>query len=190
MKDDSQLLLEYMMTEGFNPNNYRKILELLQSAPNSISKYLTDNNQYLLSKNVVYSELEEYQIEGANGYLIKNGIFVPKSLENDMHFLHNASIVPYQRQSYNYPTIDEFDSIIFSQSMITPNTLYALANSANLNHDKYFGFVINNDEKKEDKKGLINGCFEIISAYDNNYRLTHETVSEENKEVYLIKKKK
>lgn len=190
MKNNSLLLLEYMISEGFNPNNYKKILELLQSAPESISKYLTEYDQYLLSKSVVYSELEDYQIEGANGYLIKDGIFVPKSLENDRHFLYGTPKVPYQRHGYNYPTIDEFDSIVFSQSIITPNTLYAITNASNVNHDKYFGFVINDDEKKQEKIKLINGCLDIISTCDNDYGITHETISEENKEVYLIKKKK
>ena len=58
-----------MISEGFNPNNYEKILELLQSAPLSLSKDLTKYNPYLLSDKVVYSELDEYGINGAYGYL-------------------------------------------------------------------------------------------------------------------------
>ena len=50
-KKDSLLMLKYMISEGFNPNNYERILELLQSAPLSLSKNLKEYNPYLLSKN-------------------------------------------------------------------------------------------------------------------------------------------
>ena len=39
-KKDSLLMLKYMISEGFNPNNYERILELLQSAPLSLSTNL------------------------------------------------------------------------------------------------------------------------------------------------------
>ena len=43
-KKDSLLMLKYMISEGFNPNNYERILELLQSAPLSLSKNLKEYN--------------------------------------------------------------------------------------------------------------------------------------------------
>ena len=43
-KKDSLLMLKYMISEGFNPNNYERILELLQSAPLSLSKILKEYN--------------------------------------------------------------------------------------------------------------------------------------------------
>ena len=39
-KKDSLLMLKYMISEGFNPNNYERILELLQSALLSLSTNL------------------------------------------------------------------------------------------------------------------------------------------------------
>ncbi len=49
-KKGSLLMLKYMISEGYNPNNYERILELLQSTPLSLSKNLTEYNPYLLSK--------------------------------------------------------------------------------------------------------------------------------------------
>lgn len=89
-KIDSLLMLKYMISEGFNPNNYKRILELSQSVPNSISKDLVEFcNQYLLSKKVIYSELDAYSIDGAVGYVENNNVFVPKTIYNDERFLHN-----------------------------------------------------------------------------------------------------
>ena len=68
-KKDSLLMLKYMISEGFNPNNYERILELLQSAPLSLSRNLKEYNPYLLSRKVLYSELDDYGIDGAYGYL-------------------------------------------------------------------------------------------------------------------------
>ena len=96
-RKESYLFLKYLLEEGkFNPNNYEGILELGQSVPNSLSKYLRDFNQYLLSKKVVYEELDSLGLNGAYGYL-EQGIFVPKSLENDKHFIEDAPKVPYIR---------------------------------------------------------------------------------------------
>ena len=39
-REDSLLFAEYIINNGFNPNNYENILELIQSVPSSISKYL------------------------------------------------------------------------------------------------------------------------------------------------------
>ena len=89
-KKDSLLMLKYMISEGFNPNNYERILELLQSAPLSLSKNLKEYNPYLLSKKVLYSELDDYGIDGAYGYLENSEIVVPKTIENDNRFLYRS----------------------------------------------------------------------------------------------------
>ena len=112
-KKDSLLMLKYMVSEGFNPNNYERILELLQSAPLSLSKDLTEYNPYLLSDKVVYSELDEYGIDGAYGYLENSEIMVPKSLYNDDHFLYSSEKRLCQKHSYGTPSIDEFRTVIF-----------------------------------------------------------------------------
>lgn len=192
MEDRAYLLLEYMVTEGFNPNNYNKILELLQSAPDSISKYLAKYNQFLLSKNVIYPQLEDYAIEGAYGYLTEEGIFVPKTLENDRHFLEEAPKVPYKRHSYSYPQIDEFDVTIFLENLVTFRTLDAIIYSSKLIKDNYFGFVLDNSEDQLKNIDLINRCFNIVrnNSANSDYELAHETLSREDKQIYLIKKKK
>ena len=69
-RKESYLFLKYLLEEGkFNPSNYEGILELGQSAPNSLSRCLRDFNQYLLSKKVIYEELDSLGLNGAYGYL-------------------------------------------------------------------------------------------------------------------------
>ena len=80
--NDSKLFYDFIRSNGFNPENYYQTLELVQSVPNSMSQYLREYKQFLLSRKVTYSELEEYDIKGALGYLEADAtITVPKTLE-------------------------------------------------------------------------------------------------------------
>lgn len=187
-QNKSRLLLEYMMSEGFNPNNYKGVLELLQSAPNSISRYLTDYNQYLLSKEVVYSELEKYGIDGAYGYLTGSKIYVPKTFGNDIHFLYNAPKVPYIRHDYGYPCLDEFGTTIFSQESVTPNTINTIINSLKVNKDHFFGFILGGDKDNQEIVEIIQGCYQIVKNMDDSYKFGQTT--QDNNQLYLIKKMK
>ena len=82
-EDDAKLLLEYMILNGFSPRSYHNILELNQTVNNSLSKYLKEYKQFLLSTKVNYQELLEHNIKGARGYLDRNdGIVIPKSINN------------------------------------------------------------------------------------------------------------
>ena len=121
-KKDSLLMLKYMISEGFNPNNYERILELLQSAPLSLSKNLKEYNPYLLSKKVLYSELDDYGIDGAYGYLENSEIVVPKTIENDNRFLYRPVKRLYQKHSYGTPLIDEFGAVVFLQDSLEENS--------------------------------------------------------------------
>lgn len=191
-KDDALLLLEYMVSEGFNPNNYERILELFQSAPDSISKYLAKYNQYLLSKKVLYCQLEDYGIDGAYGYLTEKGIYVPKTLDNDKHFLEEAPKVPYKRHSYSYPSVEEFEVAIFLENLVIPRTIDTTIYCSKLIQDKYFGFVVDNSDNTKTNIELIKRCFNIVkrNSMDDSYELAHETLRQEDKQIYLIKKKK
>ena len=80
MQRNNALLLKYFKEEGrFRPYYSDGLLELGQSAYNSLSRYLNEYNQYLLSEKVNYDELNELNINGAFGYLDSCGICVPKS---------------------------------------------------------------------------------------------------------------
>lgn len=191
-KKDSLLMLTYMISEGFNPSNYERILELLQSAPLSLSKSLTEYNPYLLSDKVVYSELDEYGIDGAYGYLENKEIVVPKTLGNDNRFLYTPSKSLYQKHSYGTPSIDEFEAVMFLETSLVNNNdkIYkAIQNSLGVNN-QYFGFIVDKYPSitHADQK-LIYAYYQLMSKL-GNYELTHDTISEENKELYLIKKKK
>lgn len=105
---NAQLFKEYIESEGFNPERYNQMLELNQDVIGSISIYLNNYQQFLLSTKVNYNELQSAGIYGANGFVEKNGIFVPKTLQADDHFFGGyLPKVPYKRHWYHYPKIGE-----------------------------------------------------------------------------------
>lgn len=187
---ESTLVLEYMLSNGFNPNNSKGILELLQSAPESMSKYLKNYNQYLLSNKVKYNELENYGIKGACGYLDGEGINVPKSLESDAYF-YDSPILRIKRIGYKLPSLDEFDTIIFSglwDRLETPRILQ-LAKYDDFN--RLFGFACDfHDEQLSQKLKIFKLFLETLNDHSNKeFEIVHDTVSRKNKELFLIKEK-
>ena len=191
-KKNSLLMLKYMISEGFNPNNYQRILELLQSAPLSLTKDLKEYNPYLLSKKVNYQELSDYGIDGAYGYLQNNRILVPKTIYNDDHFLYQPAKSLYKRYSYSVPSIGEFDTIVFFEDFSEDNlsdeqknSIYnAIENSLKLKN-LYFGFITKmNDPQTDYVDQIVKPKIDQIDSY----KLSYETISEENKKLYLIKK--
>jgi len=190
-KKDSLLMLKYMISEGFNPNNSERVLELLQSAPLSLSKNLTEYNPYLLSDKVVYSELDEYGIDGAYGYLENSEIMVPKSIYNDNHFLYSPEKILYSKHSYDVPTIDEFETVIFFEDSLEEKTneIYnAIKNSLNFK-DLYFGFITEMYPQIDYGDQRLVYVFHQLMNQSDGYKLSYETISEENRKLYLIKKK-
>ena len=61
---NSALFLQYIEAYGFNPSNYMTIWELVQSAKGSMSQFLREYNQYLLSRKVNYNDLDALGING------------------------------------------------------------------------------------------------------------------------------
>ena len=105
---NAYLFKEYIESEGFNPERYNQLLELNQDVLGSVSTLLKNYQQFLLSTKVDYSELQSAGIYGANGFVEKDGIFVPKSLKADDYFFGGyLPKVPYKRHWYKYPKIGE-----------------------------------------------------------------------------------
>lgn len=158
-RKESYLFLKYLLEEGkFNFMNYESILELGQSEPNSLSKYLRDFNQYLLSKKVVYEELDSLGLNVAYGYL-EQGVFVPKSLVNDKHFIEDTPKVPYIRHGYSYPSIEEFGSIICEG--ICSN----LFDISSHNQDVFVGYCesTNNEEEQCNNRVFFDKLFNAVN---------------------------
>lgn len=198
VNDNALLFWGFINAYGFNPNNYSNNLELIQSVPNSISQYLKDYKHFLLSENVKYEDLETYGIKGAHGYIDKNeGIIVTRSIAADEYFRnHQGKLPSKQIPRYTYPAITDFDSIV---------TYYDWTSNTNLKQlrqitesicfpvsDRYIGFITDkDDEKLLEKVELISDILTVFNndGYLKQYKLVHDTVSNKNKELYLIKKK-
>lgn len=193
MKNKHSLMLKYMISEGFNPNNYQRILELLQSAPLSLSKDLKQYNPYLLSKRVNYQELDYYGINGAYGYLQNSEILVPKIIYNDDHFLYQPVKRLYKRYSYGVPSVDEFDTVVFfedlSEEDLSDEQKYSIYNAVENSlrfKNSFFGFITSTDYQQMD---YVDQVIKHKIDQTDSYKLSYETVSEENKKLYLIKKR-
>lgn len=193
----SRMFLEFMFVNNFQPKNYDNILELIQSVPNSLSQYLTNYKQFLLSEQVSYVDLKNYEINGARGYIDKNeGIVIPKSTEADGYFRERqGKVFDKQIPRYVHPPITEFNSTISYYNWTSFTDLRVLRQISSSLYfpfeDYYIGFIINkNDDYLEEKRDVILNILEGVNISSSNiHTLAHDTVSDINKEFYLIKKR-
>lgn len=186
---NSALFLKYIEEYGFNPDNYHNILELFQPARGSMSQFLRQYKQYLLSRQVNYDELDEVGINGAYGYLDSNGIIVPKTLENDRRFFPPVKSL-YTKHSYGTPSIHDF-SVIIAKEVITSNLILNdyIGSAFNFPIDKYLGFCMNDTDENlaaalEKHKALVNW---INYQSSDKYTFEHDTLK--GKHLCLIRKK-
>ena len=194
-KEDLLLFYDFLKVYGFNPYNYRRILELNSSVEESISQYLKDYNQFLLSEKVEYKELEKYGIEGACGYLESDsGIIVPKSLEADDYFERHKPLVSYKIHGYVYPGIDEFDTIVTTHEWERRDVEQLMFSKNYPMENFYIGTISDildkNDERSSNRLNLycaLAACISDITPYE--HEVINERVSGKNKELYLIRRK-
>lgn len=194
--ENSWMFLEFMLENSFKPEDYNNILELMQSVPNSLSQYLTNYKQFLLSEMVSYTDLETYNIKGAKGYIdADEGIVVPKSIEADGYFRNHQEKVPNKQiPRYVYPTTADFDSIISYYdwtTIIGSKPLRQITSSLYYPFENYYiGFIANkDDENLSEKVSLFSDILEAINKRSSQkHTLVHDTISDKNKAFYLIKK--
>lgn len=176
---------QYLKDNGLTPDNYKNVLELGQSVPESISRYLMDEdcNQYLLSEKVYYTELLEYKIKGARGWLNNNNMFIPKSIMADEYFnYNNLSIRENIFDDYDIPSINSFDVIVcMGISNDMSQTIY-------LNQDKYFGLCYDKNDMSQ-RITHIYRLYETLRNQLNGYELITDTDSSSDKEFILLKRK-
>ncbi len=193
---DSMTFLKFIASMGFNPNDCDKILELFQSADGSMSRYLTQFDQYLLSQRVIYDEIDRLGINGAYGYLDENGeILVPKTLENDNRFLNpNYIRLLYKKHSYGAPEISDFGVIIgdVTSQHSKDEMIASLIN--NYRHKQFMGECIDS-AKTDEAKHLIESYKYVVNELNKGfgrdiYTFEHETVNSGGKELCLIKRSK
>ena len=192
-EDDTKLLLEYMILNGFSPRSYHNILELNQTVNNSLSKYLKDYKQFLLSTKVNYQELLEHNIKGARGYLDRNdGIVIPKSIMGDDYFKTiNPELLDGSRGRYKSPDVNDFYYVI-SNGFYSNDQLLDLINTFKYNIcERFFGLVVDRNSYNYYKVLIsFKYLFDFIKReLNDNYVMESDKISSLNKEIYLIKKK-
>ncbi len=167
--DCSHLFLDFISSYGFDPNNYENILELYQGAKTSISQYLKDYRQFLLSERVKRKELEKIGIKGACGYL-DSGIVTLNNKENE------GIIVP---------SIDDFDVIISNGILPSMKCMQML------NQDKYIGLCIDTDSEEAERKITeFYALREELKQYGKYQVYFEHDPLYDGKEMYMIKLKK
>ena len=167
--DCSCLFLDFISSYGFNPNNYENILELYQEPKTSISQYLKNYRQFLLSERVKKKELEKIGIKGACGYL-DSGIVTLNNKENE------GIIVP---------SINDFD-VIISNGILPSMKCMQL-----LNQDKYIGLCIDTDSEEAERKITeFYALREELKQYGKYQVYFEHDPLYDGKEMYMIKLKK
>lgn len=188
----SYMFKEYIESEGFNIGKYKQLLELNQDVLGSLSILLKGYPQFLLSTRVNYNELHSARINGANGFVEKDELFVPKSLEADDHFFGGyLPKVPYIRHWYEYPAISqnfcEYDVTI--SNGISKEDQFDLILHSDM--DLFLGDVLDmSDENyQENKKQLL---MKLLQMRDSctGLNISDEYDHKLGKEYILLSRKK
>lgn len=132
---EAQIFLNYLKNQGFQPNIYKKILELGNCPEQSLSRLLKKYKPYLLSYMSSDERLKKIGIRGGKGYIKEGQIIYPEKPSE------TATIRSRIYDKRDYPTIDDFGVIISS----TLNEKAFAA--ASIPIDKYFGFCLDQDDK-------------------------------------------
>ncbi|MDD6879719.1 MAG: hypothetical protein PUD59_05840 [bacterium] len=168
---NTEFFIKYLIEEAhFNPSDYKMILELNGSARDSISRYLTECKQYLVSPSIHFSNLLEFGIYGRRGKI---------KLDKDKK--------PYICTNRKYSDYDFFDVIV---SRKYSNNLFA---ACHFDKDIYFGFCddyYHMDYSIIEKK--LNYYIDIRNYLNNlgkNYELIND-VDTSNDKIFCIVKNK
>ncbi len=190
------LFYEFLLKNGFVPEYYKTnkgVLEVMQTVSNSLSQYLKDYRQFLVSSKVDYEELEKNHIKGARGELdIKKGIQMEKIVPPKFYNKEKVRVI-YPTHEIICPSMEEFDTIIayndWKSCISQIHTLLVLAQNYP-DHEKYLGFIADKkDVNLYSKVGIYKSALECLNRTSTfPYELIHEENREEQKELYLIKK--
>lgn len=139
-----------------------------------------------------YQELNDYDIDGAYGYLQNSKILVPKTIYNDDHFLYQPVKSLYKRYWYDVPSVEEFDTVVFFEDFSEANlsdkqenSIYNAVENSLKFKNLYFGFIAKMNDPQVD---YVDQTIKHKINQTDSYKLSCETVSKENKKLYLIKK--
>lgn len=181
---NSKLFLDYISSFGFNPNNYENIIEVNGKGDQSISQFLKEYNQFLISKKTIDNDLRKLNIKGANGYINKLGIVIQD--DNKDKLLYNPSRGIHQVHLKGYPVITDNDVIIANGINMYMNNL------KDYRQDKYLGFCMDIDNPElETTYYRFRDLQIILNSNSNNeeYVLEHDSLSQKGKAMLLLRKK-
>ena len=184
---NSKIFLDYILDNGFYPEQYNTIWEFNGSARESISQFLADYNPYLISKKVLQADIKELGIRGATGFLNEDGIVIKDRFDNKNRLLYSGIKGIYYDHSYEYPQVSKNDVIIANGI----NTY--MDNLINFNQDKFIGYCMDSDNPDlvysfNRYKNLFNALNRNI--YGTEYILEQDTYNNDAKSLLLIRKKK
>lgn len=175
---ESQIILNYMRSEGFEPKKYKSILELGGTPEEALSCLLKQYNPFLLSFMLNDDRLKNMGIHGAKGYILNSEIVYPEKST------FGKTIKEELKDTRYYPTIENFDVLI--STSLNDKTFAA----ASLPQDKFFGFCLHKDDKNA--KFQVDRCHHLLEEIrlsgQEDYEITNKEVSNGNV-IYLVKKR-
>lgn len=191
--DGVLIFLDYIKSNGFNPDNYSRILELFQSADGSLSKYLKKYRHFLLSRQVRDTEIKDLGIHGTYGFLNDGKIYIPTINDDFDTDVYNSGRIFLNKKHY-VPRINYFDVIIGNSILPMSDIDYyeEIRNClvSNILLDKYLGACIDSCdlEVTKDAEKFYSGLAEISNYMVGNdlFSFNHDTIND--KELFLIKK--
>lgn len=187
----SHEFLSYIESYGFNPNNYEQILELNQDVNGSISLFLKEYNQFLLSMKINTSLLHEYGISGAVGYVKTDGISIARTKEMEEYFKGEyISNLPYKRYKIFCTLLRNFfteNNVVISRG-ISKNDNYRTILDSNV--DLFLGDVFELDKEKDSfKREELLKKLNLFSKDRDDLEIHSDTDLNHNKEFVLLSRK-
>lgn len=186
---NAQLFKEYIESMGFNPERYNRMLELNQDVLGSLLILLKKYPHFLLSTKVNYTELQDNGMDGANGFVAKDGIFVPKILENDKYLRHK--IFPSFNQWYEFPNIAEGCceyGVTISNGISEADRFNLIVQSE---MDIFLGDILDTyEEDYQKKRKQLLDRLDQIRDKDTGLKLSFDCDSKQGKECILLSRRK
>lgn len=175
---ETQMILNYMRTEGFTPKKYKSILELGGTPEAALSCLLKQYNPFLLSFMLNDDRLKNMGIHGAKGYISNGEIIYPEKSSFGKTLKEEVMDKRY------YPTIENFDVLI--STSLNDKAFAAVS----LPQDKFFGFCMHKDDNN--LKFQVDRCHHLLEEIklsgQEDYEITNKETSNGNV-IYLVKKR-
>lgn len=178
--ENAEIFLDFIQMHGFNPEKYRKILEIGNSPDTSMSRMLKKYKPFLLSYMISKRDLKKARIHGMPGDIENGRIVYP-----DQKASEEAGLKSRIAESPTHPSLKRFDVII--SRGVTKKAFDTVGTP----QDKFIGFCLDRNDPSYEFNLLRTRILldELNKREKDEYELVTNDNSASSKGMCLIKRK-